>query len=64
MLRKGTLVSCLANSNVYAIARTNEFVNLLKRSSWNDKRSVYSLFLILAGGIVIFWAKQSAKLKQ
>ena len=24
----------------------------------------YSLFLILAGGIVIFWAKQSTKVKQ
>tara|TARA_B100000242_G_C42943186_1_gene437383 strand:- start:35 stop:883 length:849 start_codon:yes stop_codon:yes gene_type:complete len=52
---------------VYAIARiTNEFfrepdATLLLGMT---RGQFYSLFLILAGGIVIFWAKQSAKLKQ
>ena len=51
---------------VYAIARiTNEFfrepdATLLLGMT---RGQFYSLFLILAGGIVIFWAKQSAKLK-
>lgn len=51
----------------YAIARiTNEFfrepdATLLLGMT---RGQFYSLFLILAGGIVIFWAKQSAKLKQ
>ena len=49
---------------VYAIARiTNEFfrepdATLLLGMT---RGQFYSLFLILAGGIVIFWAKQSAK---
>ena len=52
---------------VYSIARiTNEFfrepdATLLLGMT---RGQFYSLFLILAGGIVIFWAKQSTKVKQ